>query len=94
MPLKPYNFFLLASLLILLCTDNFNKEKKAIFTKLKNTDCGIGFYNIITENDLVNLISNEYTYMGGGVGIIDLSNVSLCNRLSIHHTVINIIHCP
>ena len=94
MPLKPYNFFLLASLLILLCTDNFNKEKKAIFTKLKNTDCGIGFYNIITENDSVNLISNEYTYMGGGVGIIDLSNVSLCNRLSIHHTAINIIHCP
>ena len=94
MPLKPYNFFLLASLLILLCTDNFNKEKKAIFTVIKNTDYGIGFYNIITENDLVNLISNEYTYMGGGVGIIDISNVSLCNRLSIHQSLINNSHCP
>ena len=87
MPLKPYNFFLLASLLILLCTDNFKKEKKAIFTKLKNTDCGIGFYNIIAENNTVNLISNEYTYMGGGVGIFDICNVSLCNRLTNHQLI-------
>ena len=93
MPLKPYNFFLLASLLILLCTDNFNKEKKAIFTKLKNTDCGIGFYNIITENNTVNLISNEYTYMGVSIGIIDIFSVSSCNRLTNHQSPINIIHC-
>ena len=94
MPLKPYNFFLLASLLILLCTDNFNKEKKAIFTVIKNTDYGIGFINIITENNSVNLFSNEYTYIGVGVGIIDIFSVSSCNRLTNHHTAINIILCP
>ena len=94
MPLKPYNFFLLASLLILSCTDNSNKEKKAIFTKLKNTDCGIDFNNILTENDSAKLINNEFAYMGGGVGIIDISNVSSCNWLTIHQTQINIVHCP
>lgn len=48
-----------------------------VFSKLDITESGIGFNNIITENDSVNLISNEYTYMGGGVGIIDFNNDGL-----------------
>ena len=87
-------FFSKLLLLIYSCSNNSVKPAKKVIVKLNAAKSGIGFYNIITENDLVNLISNEYTYMGGGVGIIDISNVSLCNRLSIHHTAINIIHCP
>ena len=90
------NYFILSIFLLLLfsCSTNNLKEKKTVFSKLNAAESGIGFNNIITENDSVNLISNEYTYMGGGVGIIDISNVSSCNRLTNHHTPIDIIHCP
>ena len=88
-------FFLSTFLLLIYsCSNNSVKPAKKVFIKLNAAESGIGFNNIITENDSVNLISNEYTYMGGGVGIIDISNVSSCNRLTIHHTQINIIHCP
>ena len=69
------------------CSTNNLKEKKTVFSKLDVTESGIGFNNIITENDSVNLISNEYTYMGGGVGIFDICNVSLCNRLTNHQLI-------
>ena len=59
------------------CSTNNLKKKKTVFSKLDVTESGIDFNNIITENDSVNLISNEYTYMGGGVGIIDINNDGL-----------------
>ena len=70
-------FFSKLLLLIYSCSNNSVKPAKKVIVKLNAAESGIGFYNIITENDLVNLISNTYTYMGGGVGIIDISNVSL-----------------
>ena len=70
-------FFSKLLLLIYSGSNNLVKPAKKVFIKLSAAESGIGFNNIITENDSVNLISNEYTYMGGGVGIIDISNVSL-----------------
>ena len=38
---------------------------------------GVAFANNITENDSVNMFVNEYTYMGGGVGVGDFNRDGL-----------------
>lgn len=70
-------FFYFFILLLLSCGNNKVKNSKTIFTKLDAAASGIDFNNIIQENDSVNLINNEYAYMGGGVGIIDINNDGL-----------------
>jgi len=47
------------------------------FTSLASSKTNITFNNTIVENDSVNLIENEYAYMGGGVGIGDFNNDGL-----------------
>ena len=79
--------FFLSMLLLLTypCSNNSIKPVNKVFVKLNVAESGIGFNNIIAKNDSVNLISNEYTYMGGGVGIIDINNVLFYNRSTIFH---------
>ena len=68
--------FIIFCILIQSCKDaKVNKE--SIFKKIPSTATGLQFTNSITENDTVNLIVNEYTYMGGGVGIGDFNNDGL-----------------
>ncbi len=47
------------------------------FTLLPGSATGVGFANNITENDSVNMFVNEYTYMGGGVGVGDFNRDGL-----------------
>jgi hypothetical protein len=47
------------------------------FTILPASQTGVDFKNTITENDSVNMFINEYTYMGGGVGIGDFNKDGL-----------------
>ncbi|MDP4214714.1 MAG: VCBS repeat-containing protein [Bacteroidota bacterium] len=47
------------------------------FTLLPSDRTGISFTNTITENDSLNMFVNEYTYMGGGVGIGDFNRDGL-----------------
>src|SRR3984885_6464062 len=47
------------------------------FRLLPASETGIDFSNTITENDSTNMFVNEYTYMGGGVGIGDFNNDGL-----------------
>src|SRR6476469_7509986 len=44
---------------------------------LSSSETGIDFKNTITEDDSTNMFVNEYTYMGGGVGIGDFNNDGL-----------------
>ena len=44
------------------------------FTSLPPGETNIVFRNTITENDSVNLIVNEYSYMGSGVSVGDFNN--------------------
>ncbi|HEX8677346.1 MAG TPA: VCBS repeat-containing protein, partial [Segetibacter sp.] len=52
-------------------------EDQIHFTLQSPAQTGITFNNTITENDSINLIENEYTYMGAGVGIGDFNNDDL-----------------
>jgi enediyne biosynthesis protein E4 len=47
------------------------------FLSLPSSQTSITFNNLILENDSVNLIANEYSYIGAGVGIGDFNNDNL-----------------
>jgi len=47
------------------------------FTALPSSATGIDFSNTITESDSLNMFVNEYTYMGGGVGVGDFNRDGL-----------------
>src|ERR1700684_2355753 len=47
------------------------------FSPLPASVTGIDFNNTITENDSLNMFVNEYTYMGGGVGVGDFNRDGL-----------------
>ncbi len=55
------------------------KEKKqnALFTSLSSQQTGIHFSNTIDENKMPGDALNEFAYMGGGVGILDVNNDGL-----------------
>lgn len=56
---------------------NSSVESKIHFNQLPSSQTGVNFNNAIKENDSVNLIENEYTYMGSGVGIGDFNKDNL-----------------
>jgi hypothetical protein len=49
------------------------------FAMLASSQTWIDFKNTITEDDTLNMFVNEYTYMGGGVGIGDFNNDGLAD---------------
>ncbi|HVG13669.1 MAG TPA: VCBS repeat-containing protein [Chitinophagaceae bacterium] len=54
-----------------------SKKTTALFSAVSSTASGINFQNTITETPEINLLRNEYTYMGGGVGVGDFNNDGL-----------------
>lgn len=69
-------WLLLCQVAIISCRNN-NHQTSALFTKLSGEETGIHFSNTITENDSVNLITDEYAYMGSGIGVGDFNNDGL-----------------
>jgi len=68
-------WLLLCQILFLSCKEN-NRDD-TLFSRLDAETSGIHFSNTITENDSVNLVVDEYTYMGSGVGVGDFNNDGL-----------------
>jgi hypothetical protein len=62
-----------AVLLLVAC----QREEKNLFRQLDPSETGIHFSNRILENDTFNILSFEYVYNGGGVGIGDFNNDGL-----------------
>lgn len=54
-----------------------NSSKDSLFTRLNSSQTGIDFNNIIEESDSTRSFINEFSYMGGGVGIGDFNNDGL-----------------
>ncbi|MDO9376395.1 MAG: VCBS repeat-containing protein, partial [Ferruginibacter sp.] len=66
------------TLIFVLVFSGCTSKKDALhFNKIPIAESGIDFTNTITETDQLNLVINEYTYMGGGVGIGDFNNDGL-----------------
>src|SRR3954470_12037310 len=65
-----------AILFLFSCTSSKQKEGMH-FSILSSSHTNVDFKNTITENDSVNMFVNEYTYMGGGVGVGDFNHDGL-----------------
>jgi enediyne biosynthesis protein E4 len=80
---RPYRlllfFYLIASVFLFSCKEQQpgSGTQGTIFTKKSSVETGINFNNTIVEDDATNLITNEYAYMGGGVGVGDFNNDGL-----------------
>ena len=67
-------------LLALSCSCNNNTtviDNDFHFTLLKESETNIGFNNKLTESDSVNFLTNQYIYIGSGVGVGDFNNDGL-----------------
>ena len=64
------------SVMLLSCKEQHRKEGLH-FTSMEPSVTGVYFKNTITESDSLNMFVNEYTYMGGGVGIGDFNRDGL-----------------
>ena len=72
---EPLRHFRLVLLILLPAACKQNDH--ALFTRLSSESTGVGFSNVITENDSVNILSYYYCYNGGGVGVADFNNDGL-----------------
>lgn len=68
-------WLVLCQLLAISCKEN--NKPDTLFSKLDAGTSGIHFSNTIAENDSVNLVVDEYAYMGSGVGVGDFNNDGL-----------------
>ncbi|SHI59702.1 VCBS repeat-containing protein [Pseudozobellia thermophila] len=64
-------------LCVVLISCNTEKEKKTPFKRLSSDHTHIKFNNLITENEVLNILDYEYIYNGGGVGIGDFNSDGL-----------------
>jgi len=53
------------------------QKNNALFVQVSNKVSGVNFNNVIETNDSINILSYEYLYNGGGVGIGDFNNDGL-----------------
>ncbi len=65
---------LLCSVTILGCAGKDVTRDGLLFTRIPANDTGIGFVNSIADDDSLNILTYEYLYNGGGVGVIDVNN--------------------
>ncbi len=56
---------------------NMNEKEQTLFELLSSRQTGIEFTNPIIETDLINMITYEYLYNGGGVAVGDINNDGL-----------------
>lgn len=66
--------FVLLSLVMIACQ---SPEKDTLFELLPSSHTGIKFSNTLTEDENLNILTYEYFYNGGGVGIGDINNDGL-----------------
>src|SRR5258708_39441376 len=71
------SFSLLTITLLAIFGWSCNQKSKTLFKLISNDESGITFANVIHESDSFNILTYEYIYNGGGVGIGDFNNDGL-----------------
>lgn len=62
---------------IFVCASSCDQKPRTLFQLLPASRTGIDFVNTIEESDTFNILTEEYIYNGGGVGIGDFNNDGL-----------------
>ena len=68
---------LITCCICVLCLSCRQNDKNQLFTSLSADETGIKFSNVIDETKLPGDALNEFAYMGGGVGVIDVNKDGL-----------------
>ena len=63
--------------LFIFCVSSCKKKTETLFVLHPPEDTGVEFANDVQETDSFNILSYEYIYNGGGVGIADFNNDGL-----------------
>ncbi len=73
------NRFLIKSIgiLAIFLLTNCKNEPKAMFTIVPASTSGLNFNNLLSENDSINILDNEFVYNGAGVALGDINNDGL-----------------
>ncbi len=82
--IKQFNLLGVIFFALLLCSCGQNqgvRQDGNHFSFLPSSETGITFNNKIVETDSLNLIANQYAYMGGGVAVADINNDGLQDLL-------------
>jgi hypothetical protein len=66
--------YIVLLVIVMGCKEN---TRNTLFKQLPSSESGIYFTNIIDESKMPKGALNEFAYMGGGVGIIDINNDGL-----------------
>jgi enediyne biosynthesis protein E4 len=74
---RKYAIFYLMTITMMACQHTDIKNKGLHFSLLSKGETNIDFNNQLTENDSVNFFTNEYMYIGSGVGVGDFNNDGL-----------------
>ncbi|MDJ1505800.1 VCBS repeat-containing protein [Xanthocytophaga agilis] len=72
-----YIAFFLSLLLYSGCAERTAEKQTALFESLPSSHTGITFTNRLQESQQLNIVTFEYFYNGGGVGILDINNDGL-----------------
>jgi len=65
------------TLLYLACLVSCHQQSDTLFQLIPAEESGITFINTITETEEFNILTEEYIYNGGGVGVADFNNDGL-----------------
>lgn len=68
---------LVVAIMALTLITSCHRKPKTLFTSLPSSSTGVEFNNAIIENEFFNILTFEYFYNGGGVGVGDFNNDSL-----------------
>ncbi|HEX8059316.1 MAG TPA: VCBS repeat-containing protein, partial [Cyclobacteriaceae bacterium] len=68
---------IVAALLGLVFFASCNDKPSTLFELVPSSESGVDFSNVIPETDTFNILTYEYIYNGGGVGIADFNNDGL-----------------
>src|SRR5690606_5838833 len=62
---------------LLIFLTSCEKKHQPLLSLLPASHTGIDFNNVIQESDTFNILTEEYIYNGGGVGVADFNNDGL-----------------
>ncbi len=82
-------FLSIICLIVLVSCKNSIDTYEKQFQAISREETGIGFRNILTENDSLNYFSYSYLYMGGGIAAGDINNDGLTDLFFTGNMVSN-----
>ncbi|MFZ5972644.1 MAG: VCBS repeat-containing protein [Bacteroidota bacterium] len=87
--MKTHSRFFVVLLTAFAFCSSCKKQDHTLFRLLQQVETGVGFNNLIVDTDSFNILTYEYIYNGGGVGVGDFNNDGLSDLFFTGNQVSN-----